>query len=111
MCAVIATSQKNSNYGRVSVTIHPVIIEHLMNARHELNIEISHLQIHTFNYGVIVALEILLAIAGGSWFDLIPGALFLAMMIINAVVLFKSSNSRQSLDNAISMLIGMEEEV
>lgn len=92
------------------MTIHPEIIEHLMNAKHELNLEISHLQLHTFNYGVIVVLEILLAIVGGSWFYLIPGALFLAMMIINAVALFKSSNSRQSLDNAISMLIGMEDE-
>lgn len=90
--------------------IHPEIIEHLMNARHELNLEISHLQIHTFNYGVIVVLEILLAIVGGSWLYLIPGALFLAMMIINAVELFTSSTTRQSLDNAISMLIGMEDE-
>lgn len=90
--------------------IHPEIIEHLINARHELNIEISHLQIHTFNYSVIVVLEILLAIVGGSWLYLIPGALFLAMMIINTVELFTSSNSRQSLDNAISMLIGMEDE-
>ena len=93
------------------MTTHPEIIKHLMNARHELNLEISHLQIHTFNYGVIVVLEILLAIVGGSWFYLIPGALFLAMMIINAVELFKSSNSRHSLDKAISMLIGMEDEI
>lgn len=92
------------------MTIHPVIIEHLMNAKHELNIEISHLQIHTFNYGVIVVLEILLAIVSGSWLYLIPGALFLAMMIINAVELFKCSNSRQSLDKSISMLMGMEDE-
>ena len=90
--------------------IHPEIIEHLMDARHELNIEISHLQIHTFNYGVIVVLEILLAIVSGSWLYLIPGALFLAMMIINAVELFKNSNSRHSLDKAISMLIGVEDE-
>ena len=92
------------------MTIHPVIIEHLMNAKHELNIEISHLQIHTFNYGVIVVLEILLAIVSGSWLYLIPGALFLAMMIINAVELFKNSNSRHSLDETISMLMGMEDE-
>ena len=92
------------------MTIHTEIIEHLMNARHWLNIEISHLQIHTFNYGVIVVLEILLAIVGGSWLYLIPCALFLAMMIINAVELFKNSNSRHSLDKAMSMLIGMEDE-
>ena len=90
--------------------IHPEIIDHLMNARHELNLEISHLQIHTFNYCVIVILEVLLAIVGGSWLYLIPGALFLAMMIINAVELFTSSTCRQSLDNAISMLMGDEEE-
>lgn len=90
--------------------IHPEIIEHLMNAKHELNLEILHLQIHTINYGVMVVLEILLAIVGGSWLYLIPGALFLAMMIINAVELFNSLYSRQSLDNAISMLMGMEDE-
>ena len=104
------TSQKNSNYGGVSVMIDPEIIEPLMNARHELNLEISHLQIHTFNYGVMVVLEILLANVSGSWFYLIPGALFLTMMIINAVALFKNSNSRHSLDETISMLIGMEDE-
>ena len=92
------------------MTVNPDIIEHILNARHELNIEISHYKIHTFNYGVIVVLEILLAIVGGSWLYLIPGALFLAMMIINAVELFKNSNSRQSLDKAISQLISMEDE-
>lgn len=92
------------------MTIHPEIIEHLMNARHGLDIEIPHLKIHTFNYGVIVILEILLAIVSGSWLYLIPGALFLVMMIINAVELFKSLNSRHSLDETISMLIGMEDE-
>ena len=86
------------------------IIEHLMNARHELDIEIIHYKIHTFNYGVIVVLEILLAIVSGSWLYLIPGALFLAMGIISAVELFKSLNSHQSLDKAISMLIGVEDE-
>lgn len=90
--------------------IHPEIIEHLMDGKHELNLEILHLQIHTFNYCVMVVLEILLAIVSGSWLYLIPGALFLTMMIINAVELFKSLNSRQSLDKAISMLIGMEDE-
>lgn len=92
------------------MTIEQEIIEHLMNARHELNLEISHLQIHTFNYGVMVVLEILLANVSGSWIYLIPGALFLVMMIVNAVELFKNSNSRQSLDKAISMLMGMEDE-
>lgn len=90
--------------------IHPEIIEHLMNAKHELNLEILHLQIHTINYCVIVVLEILLAIVSGYWLYLIPGALFLAMGIISAVELFKSLNSRHSLDEAISMLIGMEDE-
>ena len=92
------------------MTIEQEIIEPLMNAKHELNLEILHLQIHTINYGVIVVLEILLAIVSGSWLYLIPGALFLAMGIISAVELFKSLNSRHSLDEAISMLIGMEDE-
>lgn len=92
------------------MTIEQEIIEHLMNAKHELNLEILHLQIHTINYGVIVVLEILLAIVSGSWLYLIPGALFLAMGIISAVELFKSLNSRHSHDEAISMLIGMEDE-
>lgn len=91
--------------------IHPEMIEPLMNAKHELNLEFLHLQIHTINYGVMVALEILLAIVGGSWLYLVPGALFLTMMIINAVALFKNSNSRHSLDKTISMLMGMEGEV
>ena len=43
----------------VCMTVNPDIIEHILNARHELNIEISHYKIHTFNYGVIVVLEIL----------------------------------------------------
>ena len=90
--------------------IHPEIIEHLMNARHELNIEIFHYKIHTFNYGVIVVLEILLAIVGGSWLYLIPGALFLIMGIINAVSLIKSQNDRQSLIKTIALLMGDEEE-
>ena len=93
------------------MTIHTEIIEHLMNARHWLNIEISHLQIHTFNYGVIVVLEILLASVGGSWLYLIPGALFLVMGIINAVSLIKSLNARQSLIKTIALLMGGEEEV
>lgn len=92
------------------MTVNPDIIEHILNARHELDIEIIHYKIHTFNYGVIVVLETLLAIVGGSWLYLIPGALFLVMMIINAVELFKNSNSRHSLDKAISMLICMEDE-
>lgn len=88
--------------------IEHLIIEHLMNARHWLDKEISHLKLHILNYGLFVVLEIYLAALFEDWLYLIPGALFLAMMIINAVELFKCSNSRQSLDKSISMLIGTE---
>lgn len=92
------------------MTVHPDIIEHILNARHELNIEIFHYKIHTFNYGAFVVLEILLALISGSWLYLIPCALFLILWILFIVRLFQTANSRQSIDKAISLLISMEDE-
>ena len=92
------------------MTVNPDTIEYILNARHELHIEISHYKIHTFNYGVIVVLEILLALISGSWLYLIPCALFLILWILFIVRLFQSANSRQSLDKAIFQLISMEDE-
>lgn len=93
------------------MTAHPEIIKHLLQAKHELSIEISHLKIHIFNYGLFVVLEIYLAALFEDWLYLIPCALFMVMGIINAVSLIKSLNGRQSLIKTIALLMGGEEEV
>lgn len=92
------------------MTVHPEIIKHLLYGKHELSIEISHLKIHIFNYGLFVVLEIYLAALFEDWLYLIPGALFLIMGIINTVSLIKSLNDRQSLIKTIALLMGDEEE-
>lgn len=85
-----------------------ILTSYTLFAQQALNQEISHLQISIFNYGIMVILEILLALAMESWLFLIPAALFGAVMIIDTIQLIKCLKSREQLSRTISQLTNKE---
>ena len=92
----------------MTVNLDSAVTTHLIFAQQALNQEISHLQISIFSYGIMVVLEILLALAMESWYFLIPAALFGVMMITDTIQLIKCLKSREQLSRTISQLTNKE---